>query len=55
MAEYITKDDAQILVNLLDEKQYSLDEAKKFISIKERLQKYINDPDALTVDKKILK
>jgi len=53
MSEYISKDDAKVLIDMLDSKQYSLKDAKDILSIKERLQLYIDNPksDQLEVKK----
>lgn len=45
--EYISKDDAKLLIETLDAKTYTLTDAKKYISIKDRLKAYIADPDSL--------
>lgn len=50
--EYISKDDAKYLITLLDSKEYSLKDAKNVLSIKERLQKYIDDPKASQLEVK---
>ena len=47
MAEYISKDDAKLIIDVLDSKAYSLSDAKKYISIKDRLKAYMNDSDSV--------
>lgn len=46
MAEYISKDDATLLISLLDEKTYSLVEAKPMLSLRDRLKSYVDNPDS---------
>ena len=45
MAEYISKDDAILLMSLLDEKTYSLTDAKIILSLRDRLKTYIDNPE----------
>jgi hypothetical protein len=52
MSEYISKDDAKVLIDMLDSKQYSLKDAKDMLSIKERLQKYIDNPKSTQLEVK---
>lgn len=47
--EYISKDDAKALISLLNDKTYTLKEAKNYLTIKERLQMYMDDPDSVMV------
>jgi len=48
--EYISKDDAQKLINLIDKQTYSIVDARVYIAIRDRLTKYINAPDSMYVD-----
>jgi hypothetical protein len=49
MSEYISKDDAQVIINVLDKLTYTLQNAVVYISIKDRLQKYIDNPDSTQI------
>lgn len=53
MAEYISKDDAQVLIDLIQSDMYSINNAKVYISIMDRLQKYIKDPDEKMKEERI--
>jgi hypothetical protein len=53
--EYISKDDAKLLIDLLNSKEYSLTNAKVYLSIKDRLQKYIDTPESISVQDFITK
>lgn len=53
--EYISKDDAKILIDLIKGNVYSIDVAKKYISICDRLKMYIDDPDSERVKKEKIK
>ncbi len=45
MSEFITKDDAKALIKLIEKYQYTVQEARVYISIMDRLNKYIVAPD----------
>jgi len=52
MSEYISKDDAKVLINLIKKYQYTIDEAKIYVSIIDRLNLYIKAPDDLKSNEK---
>jgi len=47
--EFISKDDAQRLITVLDGGTYNLTDAATFLGIRERLQAYIDQPDNLQI------
>lgn len=49
--EYISKDDAAILIAVLNKLTYNLKDAKVYLGITDRLQAYIDDPDSKQIRK----
>jgi len=48
--EYITKDDAKLLITLLNAQSYTLSNAKVYLDMRDRLQLYIDNPDATQIE-----
>lgn len=47
--EYISKDDAQKLIDMINAQSYEIEYAKTMLGIRERLQSYIDNPDNLQI------